>query len=71
LTKADIFSLGASVYEFMIGDELPKSGSQWHAIRSGECLFKHQVFNYSESLKTLIKNMMNPEPDQRLSAQDI
>lgn len=28
LTKADIFSLGATIYEFMIGEVLPKNGDK-------------------------------------------
>lgn len=36
LTKADIFSLGCSVYELALGRELPSRGEDWHAIREGE-----------------------------------
>lgn len=71
MTKADIFSLGASIYEFMIGQDLPKNGNKWHAIRSGEALFKHSTMNYSESLKNLIKKMMDPNPCDRISANEI
>jgi wee1-like protein kinase len=35
LTKADIFSLGASIYELMINEDLPKNGEDWHRIRKG------------------------------------
>lgn len=65
LSKADIFSLGASIYEFMIGkffsnkkiivlsgEELAKNGSKWQAIRyETEHLFKSSNSNFSESLK--------------------
>lgn len=35
LTKADIFSLGMSLYELMIGEELPQCGDEWINIRKG------------------------------------
>lgn len=55
----------------MIGVELPKNGPKWHAIRSGKDLFKHIDHNYSESLKRLITKMMDPNPDNRVSADYI
>jgi serine/threonine protein kinase len=36
LTKADIFSLGCSVYELALGRALPSRGEEWNAIREGE-----------------------------------
>ena len=35
LTKCDVFSLGATVYEICRGRPLPPNGPEWHAIRSG------------------------------------
>ena len=35
LTKADIFSLGATVYEILRGRILPGNGPEWHEIRDG------------------------------------
>lgn len=35
LTKCDIFSLGATVYEMGRGRALPPNGEEWHALRSG------------------------------------
>ena len=36
LPKADVFSLGASIYEVAIGRALPTNGEEWHAIRKGD-----------------------------------
>lgn len=72
LSKADIFSLGASIYELMIGEELAKNGSKWQAIRyETEHLFKSFNSNFSESLKNLIRKMMDKNPSNRPSAEDI
>ena len=35
LTKCDIFSLGATVYEICRGRPLPPNGEEWHSLRSG------------------------------------
>ena len=35
LTKCDIFSLGATVYEICRGRPLPPNGEEWHVLRSG------------------------------------
>lgn len=36
LTKADIFSLGMTLYEAGGGDTLPKYGQSWHDLRNGK-----------------------------------
>lgn len=36
LTKCDVFSLGCTVYEVLLGEELPMNGSEWIAIREGK-----------------------------------
>ena len=36
LRKADIFSLGAMMYELMSGTDLATNGEAWHLLRSGE-----------------------------------
>lgn len=35
LRKADIFSLGAMMYELMSGIDLTTNGEAWHTLRSG------------------------------------
>lgn len=36
LTKCDVFSLGCTVYEIILGEKLPKNGKEWIAIREGK-----------------------------------
>ena len=73
LTKADIFSFGVSIYELMtgiiraeviadiikIGDEIPKNGPEWHELRNGYLPKLDELNNYSNSLKGIVRNMMN------------
>ncbi|KAL4503081.1 hypothetical protein ABPG72_014310 [Tetrahymena utriculariae] len=70
-TKADIFSLGAVLYELMTDQDLPKYGAEWENLRSGRF---HKLMNsvkYSASLKNLIKSMLLRNPQLRPSCQDI
>lgn len=78
LTKADIFSLGAAIYEIMTGrnlmtagKELPKNGDEWHQLRSGRVQPELVSTCFSESLKDLIHKMMQASPSQRPSAKEI
>ncbi|KAL4455393.1 hypothetical protein ABPG74_012545 [Tetrahymena malaccensis] len=69
--KADIFSLGAVLYELMTDQDLPKYGAEWENLRSGRF---HKLMNsvkYSASLKNLIKSMLLRNPQLRPSCQDI
>lgn len=78
LSRADIFSLGAAVYELMtgksklnIGNHLPSLGSEWLEIKSGAKLPKFGNCNYSNSLKQLVTAMLNSDPVKRPSAFEI
>ena len=55
LRSADIFSLGASVYEIMLGYPLSAGGSEWHKLRDGY-LDESLVHNgkFSEALLQLV-----------------
>lgn len=66
LTKADIFSLGASILELMIGKNLPKNGPEWHDIRNGRV----QIPNgFSYKLRKNIEGMLKKNPDERPTAE--
>ena len=81
LTKADIYSMGITIFELMtsklapsfnpLGIELPKNGPQWHTLRNGEELIRLRKCNFSNSLKTLVSKMMDPDPSKRPSAKEI
>eukprot|EP00742_Colponemidia_sp_Colp-10_P012747 GILJ01014348.1.p1 GENE.GILJ01014348.1~~GILJ01014348.1.p1 ORF type:complete len:517 (+),score=90.51 GILJ01014348.1:191-1741(+) len=67
LPKADIFSLGAMVYEIMIGRPLPPNGDEWRDLREN----RHHIEslpNYSTEFKQLIASMLHPDPEQRPSS---
>lgn len=77
LTKADIFSLGASVYELCKGNPLAGGGntdendvSEWHEIRAG-CLDTHICSVYSNELISLLRKMMAVNPSDRPSASEL
>ena len=50
---------------------MPKNGPEWRAIRSGHLPRLENLRDYSNSLKSIIKMMLSPNPDQRPSAQDL
>uniref|UniRef100_A0A336LPW6 non-specific protein-tyrosine kinase n=1 Tax=Culicoides sonorensis TaxID=179676 RepID=A0A336LPW6_CULSO len=68
LPKADIFSLGITLYEAGGGGPLPKNGPEWHNLRSGEF---PDLPNISKELNQLIKLMMHPNPEMRPSSTTI
>lgn len=76
LKAVDVFSLGASGYEIMLGRELGVSGEvgsvEWHSIRDGhldEDLVASGLF--SSDLFSLVKRMVDPNPQARPSAQEV
>ena len=82
LTKSDIFSLGSSMLELILNEDLPKNGQRWHKLREGlnDDDFGHHKSNsvyfiisddFSQPLKDLIIQMMQPEYQKRPSASDI
>ena len=56
---------------YTLGQEMPKNGPDWVAIRTG-CLPRlENLKNFSNSLKSIIRLMLSPNPDNRPSAQDL
>ncbi len=71
LTKADIFSLGATFYELVTMRNLPNNGEEWHEIRNGRLNGLDKDKGHSDSLKDLIKKMMDPCAERRPSAGEL
>lgn len=68
LPKADIFSLGITLYEAGGGGPLPKNGPKWHQLRGGSF---PDLPNISREFNELIKVMMHPDPEKRPSSTTI
>jgi tRNA A-37 threonylcarbamoyl transferase component Bud32 len=70
LTKCDIFSLGATLYEICSGQPLPPNGPEWHTLRDG---IHHTTAPHlphtSYELKRILGEMMHPDPNQRPTAK--
>lgn len=68
LQKADIFSLGITLYEAAGGGPLPKNGPEWHRLRNGNA---PDLPNLSRQFNDLIKLMIHPDPSKRPSSTTI
>lgn len=68
LTKTDIFSLGATMYEICLGRTLPMSGQEWQDIRAGRLL---PMPNTSTDLALIISQMMHPQATSRPTSTEL
>jgi len=74
LAKSDMFSLGASVYELLLGRQLGAGGDtgaiEWHELRDGR--FNIVVERrYSPGLLSELRGLMHPNPAARPSAAHV
>lgn len=68
LQKADIFALGITLFEAAGGGPLPKNGTEWHMLRTGQV---PRLTNLSAEFNDLIALMTHPDATQRPSATTI
>lgn len=68
LAKADVFSLGASLYEMCLERELPAGGPEWHEIRDG-MLDPEALSRVEVSMRDLIRLMLLRDTYRRPSAE--
>ncbi|XP_017479887.1 PREDICTED: wee1-like protein kinase [Rhagoletis zephyria] len=68
LFKADIFSLGMTLFEAAGGGPLPKNGPEWQKLRNGEV---PNLASLSPEFNELIKLMTHPNPEKRPSSTSI
>lgn len=67
LTKCDIFSLGATLYELVTANPIPSDGDSYHSLRDG----RFEEMFVPPDLAYLIKQMMHVDPNARPTAHDI
>ncbi len=68
LTKSDIFSLGATIYEICLGRGLPQNGEEWQDIRRGVLL---PLQNSSFDFQMIVQTMMSPKKEDRPPASEL
>ncbi|KAI6658878.1 Wee1-like protein kinase [Oopsacas minuta] len=68
IKKADIFSLGLTIFEAGGGGPLPKNGQEWHRTRNNKL---GKLERYSADLNNLIHEMVNSDPTNRPSSKEL
>jgi serine/threonine protein kinase len=70
---ADVFSLGATIYEMATGVEMPQSGNIWYLLRSGNSSLSASpnAPRRSPELEELVQQMMRPLPQDRITIDEI
>jgi len=67
LYRADIFSLGATVYELCLGRKLADAGEEFQMLRRGQ-LDSYVTLTYSTAFINQLSMMMHPNPAMRPNA---
>ncbi|KAI8783447.1 Protein kinase membrane associated tyrosine threonine 1 [Biomphalaria glabrata] len=67
---ADIFSLGMFILEMLTDLDLPKGGDGWHNLRGGN-LPEDFLTERSNAIKSVIKQMLDPDYEQRPTVDQI
>jgi serine/threonine protein kinase len=74
LAKSDVFSLGATVYELLLGRQLGAGGDtgaiEWHELRDGHFNIVVEQ-RYSSALVGVLRRMMHPNPLMRPTAVEL
>ena len=68
LDRADIFSLGATIFELAGGVPLPNGGPKFEDLRQGRLVL---LPNITAPLQQLLRRMMHPVPQHRPSASEL
>ena len=77
LAKSDVWSLGATALELLLGEALPMNGDKYRALRDGRSVnenfedFGLSEFSCSEEMKALLKLMLAKDPESRPTAKEI
>ena len=72
LTKSDIFSLGATLYEICRGQPLPMNGPEWQEMRHGQLQHIHEDgITVDADLVQFVHQMMDANPHARPSADTL
>jgi len=71
LTKADVFSLGITLFELATGFTIPMNGNDWHDLRNERLDVLDNVLHLSDSFKRVIKLMLRRDPKQRPSVKEL
>jgi len=69
--KADIFSLGMTLYELATNSDSPNTGDEFHQLRNGIFEKLDNLNGVSNFLKNIIKRMLNRDPTNRPTAQEL
>ncbi|XP_068215222.1 membrane-associated tyrosine- and threonine-specific cdc2-inhibitory kinase-like [Palaemon carinicauda] len=65
---ADTFSLGMTILELATDLDLPKHGDAWQKLRQGE--LPPAASCLSKDLQFVLKGLLNPNPEERLTAEE-